>query len=79
MTLEEIKMAIWSFKGAWKDFGGKIRTNTKDNNQLLNQAARPWSYKNPALEKDDTYQILRNIRDGIIRIEDKLSELQAKL
>lgn len=79
MTLEEIKMAIWSFKGAWKDFGGKVRANTKDNNQLLNQAARPWSYKNPALEKEDTYQILRNIRDGVVRLEDKLDEAVKKL
>ena len=79
MTLNEIKYAILGFKGAWKDFDGKVHSNKADINQLINEAARPWSYKNPNLETKDTYQILRDIRDGVERIEDKLEDAIKKL
>ena len=79
MTIEEIKQAIWGFKGKWVNFDGKIAPSKADANQLLNQAGRVWSYRNPKLEKADAYQILRDIRDGVERVEGKLDELGKRL
>lgn len=80
MTLKEIQQAIWAFKGAWKDFNGNVQQNKQDNNQLLNQAARPWSYKNKAVNGEkDTYQMLTDIHKAAERIEKQLSDISAKL
>ena len=79
MTLKEIQSAIWGYKGAWKNWTGKSVKNDADANQLLNQAARTWSYRNPKCEEVDAYQILRDIRDGVVRIEDAIEGLEDKL
>lgn len=79
MTIEEIKQAIWGFKGKWVNFDGKIAPSKADANQLLNQAGRVWSYRNPKLEKVDAYQILRDIRDGMVRCEALLKDIDKRL
>lgn len=63
---------------------GELEMTAKEMNELVNKivAALPvkvWGYRNKGLEKGDTYQILRDCRDGIGRIEKQLAEIGEKL
>lgn len=79
MTLEEIRSAVWGYRGKWKNWAGKVVGADGDANQLLNRAANLWSYRNPKLEKVDAYQILRDIRDGMVRCEALLKDIDKRL